>query len=276
MFEKAKNKLKKTALTSVILTAGLAGSSHAAAARVSTDDRDPQEAVYDTNSHKSFDVPVFYQDKPLNINVEDFLKAAENAGADKSQKIYLNKRLNVLLKSPQGITENNFKWMLSIAVNDKKINPQTAESLQQKFMNEALKKSDVRYAKNQYSSLTYEFRDDGLFFEGNISINANSLLPVITKKADDYYHCGPSKSSNYTIAKTMETEAIKRLVMQNAVYEDLQKRIKSGESLGLPEKQFMKKHPLVMERHGLFTDATGKLKQKNPPASKMSLLGLER
>ena len=64
--------------------------------------------------------------------------------------------------------------------------------------------------------------------------------------------------------------------MQNAVYEDLQKRIKSGESLGLPEKQFMKKHPLVMERHGLFTDATGKLKQKNPPASKMSLLGLER
>ena len=115
--------LIKGTTVATLLTAG----GHAAAQTGSTQEKQEHKLEYSQNPHRSMEVPVFFQDKHLEMSQADFSKAMDKAEVDKAERVYLLKKFNQLMQSANGVTEKNFDWMMDIAVADGKLNPDKAQ-----------------------------------------------------------------------------------------------------------------------------------------------------
>ena len=130
-----------------------------------------------------------------------------------------------------------------------------------------LQKSSIHRVSDPNADIFYKFSDKGLEIDGGMyGINIDNLVPRVSIK-DGKYTCGATTSSNVSSAMKIEKEKIRQVVLQNFVYEDLLLRQKYGEQLGKAELDFMTKHSENLQKHGLYADKHGKLKQQNPNPS---------
>lgn len=93
--------LIKGTTVATLLTAG----GHAAAQTGSTQEKQEHKLEYSQNPHRSMEVPVFFQDKHLEMSQADFSKAMDKAEVDKAERVYLLKKFNQLMQSANGVTE---------------------------------------------------------------------------------------------------------------------------------------------------------------------------
>ena len=331
--------LIKGTTVATLLTAG----GHAAAQTGSTQEKQEHKLEYSQNPYRSMEVPVFFQDKHLEMSQADFSKAMDKAEVDKAERVYLLKKFNQLMQSANGVTEKNFDWMMDIAVADGKLNPDKAqiiskateqgepslffsteqlakavhesgvsEEKRQAFLEnymaavdselkitprglikvfekagftkqEVIKaggallefskkekdkdanatKPEMRRAASSYAKVNYAFTEKGLVTDATGSLHTQRLLPEIYEDGKGIYRCGTQRGKNFSLVKMLEEQAIRNLAVQEVIYQDLTHRAGEGEILGKQEQAFMQNHPENMKKHGLYTDKSGKLQQKD-------------
>lgn len=331
--------LIKGTTVATLLTAG----GHAAAQTGSTQEKQEHKLEYSQNPHRSMEVPVFFQDKHLEMSQADFSKAMDKAEVDKAERVYLLKKFNQLMQSANGVTEKNFDWMMDIAVADGKLNPDKAQIISKAteqgepslfFSTEQLAKAvhesgvskekrqaflenymaavdselkitprglikafekagftkqevikaggallefskkekdkdanatkpEMRRAASSYAKFNYAFTEKGLVTDATVSLHTQRLLPEIYEDGKGIYRCGTQRGKNFSLVKMLEEQAIRNLAVQEVIYQDLTHRAGEGEILGKQEQAFMQNHPENMKKHGLYTNKSGKLQQKD-------------
>lgn len=274
MNKKFSDKVKQAALTGSIFFAGLAGGQNANAQNADNTNAIKHEIQQNKAPLENDDVPLFFQDNPLNLSETEFLQLVKNTDLTKAQQVYLQSRFHKLTTSPMGATEQNFNWMLDIAVSKGKIQQDVADS----FVRAAKKDSqkDVARDTNQASSngshsinndkvnITYAFTNKGLVFDGALNYNVIDLMPDVETLKDGTYKCGASKGNSYTKTRAQELDALRNLYIHHMIFEDLTSRQENGETLGKGEMSFMDAHPKLLKSHGLEINKKGNLVQKNP------------
>ena len=122
--------------------------------------------------------------------------------------------------------------------------------------------------------LPYSFNEKGVRFPYDlVLVSINHLIPKTRydSKAKMYY-CGSQRGRVESALNISVTLNLQRLVMENYIYKDLNKRAQAGETLSSAEKVFQTQHLQRLEKEGIFINKDGKLQQQNPkyPPRQMS------
>lgn len=124
-------------------------------------------------------------------------------------------------------------------------------------------KPEMRRAASSYAKVNYAFTEKGLVTDATVSLHTQRLLPEIYEDGKGIYRCGTQRGKNFSLVKMLEEQAIRNLAVQEVIYQDLTHQAGEGEILGKQEQAFMQNHPENMKKHGLYTDKSGKLQQKD-------------
>ena len=271
--KKIKSNAKKIALFGMLLGATLSGNSATAKQQENTPKKTSTELKTSENEPEN-DVPAFFGEKPFKLDKEQAWKMVEKAELNEEQIEQFIKNIGILSKSPQGITDKNFYWIMQKSVQDKVfsqqqgdvINMMMLEKTQKEKMpsGEILIEDELEHTSNHESGeFSYQFIDGKLKVNNNGVVEVNSLMPNLYQLKDGSYKCGSTTGNNRGLVLKNERMKLSMIAVNEKVYADLQKRQSQGEILGKVENKFMQEHMNQLESHGLFHDKKGNLQQKD-------------
>ena len=122
------------------------------------------------------------------------------------------------------------------------------------------------YEHTTAEGVSYSFNEKGVQFSGTLSfVNTDYLMPkVYYDSKTKIYSCGSHKGRIESALNMAVTTGLQRLVMENYIYKDLNKRAQAGETLTPAEKAFQTQHLKRLEKEGISINKDGKLQQQNP------------
>lgn len=281
---KAKIFMLKTALT-ISASAGITG-----AAAQNLQHNDPNNDVVEQGynaRHIENDVPAFYGEKTIKMSKEQIWQMVQSAELDESQMDFFVVQYAKLVKSPQGLTDKNFAWMLENAVNDDFFSKRQAEIMEHKAIefnipvktpNEKLIEDGVRSGEEGFAvsgtfinkvksntdsevqgeTLLYSFDKDGkLNVQYDGLVDLKGLMPPLVQKRDGSYRCGVATGIDRARVIRQEKSALRQVVIENMVYQDLLEKKQNGDKQDNAEQTFMKQHILDLQKHGLSMGKKG-------------------
>jgi len=292
---KAKIFMLKAALT-LSASAGITG---AAAQNIQNHNKnnDPTEQGYNTR-HIEMEIPAFFGEKTLKMSKEQIWQMVQAAELNETQMDSFVAGYTKLVKSPQGLTDKNFSWMLENNVNDNIFSKRQAEIMEHKAIefnlpvktpNEQLIEDGVHSDEDGFAvsgtfinnveansnselqgqTLNYSFDKDGkLNVQYDGIVDLKSLMPSLVRQSDGSYRCGTAAGIDRAHVIRQERLALRQVVIENMVYQNLLKQKQNNEKLDNTEQAFMKQHVLDLQKHGLSMGKKG-LQKTNPALIQM-------
>ena len=257
------------ALLPISLSAGISGTAAAQNVQNTDKNHDVIEQGYNEKRAET-DVPAIFGEKPIKLSKdnlwEDMVK---------------------LMKSPQGITDKNFKWILenSEAYSKRQIEIMNNKAIEfnvpvkapagEKIIEDGVREGEEGFAvkgtfrntvkdntrSGTAGSLSYSFEDGKLYIQNDGVVNLNGLMPSLVQTRDGAYRCGAITGSDRGRVIRQERAVLSRVVIEHEVHKDLSKRQENGEQLGKTEQAFMTKHLQDLKAHGLSIDKKGGLQR---------------
>ncbi len=127
-------------------------------------------------------------------------------------------------------------------------------------------KTPASYEHTTAEGVSYSFNEKGVQFSGTLSfVNTDYLMPKVNYDSKNkMYYCGSHRGRIESALNMAVTAGLQRLVMENYIYKDLNRRAQAGETLTSAEKVFQAQHIQRLEKEGIFINKDGKLQQQNP------------
>lgn len=281
---KAKIFMLKAALT-ITAASGITG-----AAAQNTPNQDQDHNVTEQSykkRHTGSEIPAFFGEKPIKLSKEQMWQMVELANLNESQMEYFIAEYAKLAKSPNGLTDKNFSWMLENAAKDEVFSKRQAEIMNNKAIeynvpvkapNEQVIEDGVRAGEEGFAinetfvnktesktnsdvkgeNLSYSFDKEGaLNVQYNGFVDLKGLMPPLVQQRDGSYRCGAATGIDRSQVIRQERSVLSRVVVENMVYQDLLSKKHNNEELGGSEQAFMKKHVQDLQKHGLSMGKKG-------------------
>ncbi len=270
---KIHNNAKKIALFSMLFGATLSGNS-AAAKQQANDQIKTRTEIKSNKNDQELKVPAFFGEKPFKLDKEQAWQMVEKAELNEEQIEHFIKSIGLLSKSPQGITDKNFYWIMQKSVQNKVFSQQQGDVINmmmlEKTQAEKMPAGEIliedeleRTGNHDNGEFSYQFLDGQLKVNNNGFVDVSSLMPNLYQLKDGSYKCGATTGQDRGRVLKDERTKLSLLAVNEKVYADLQKRQNQGEVLGKVENKFMQDHLEQLKSHGLFHDKKGKLQQKD-------------
>ena len=286
--DKLKQKAKRLMLKAAITLSVSGGITGAAAQNIQNQDRsnDVIEQGYNAR-HIEKDVPAFFGEKPIKMSKDQIWRMVQTADLDETQMDYFATEYAKLVKSPQGLTDKNFKWMLEKGVDGDILSQRQAEIMENKAIeyNVPVKAPDEQIIEDgvrpgeenvamrgtfinnvEYDSgsgvkgqnLNYSFDKEGkLNIQYDGLVDLQGLMPSLVQQSDGTYRCGATTGIERARVISQEKSALSQVVIENMVYQDLLMKKHNNEKLGGAEQTFMKQHVQDLQKHGLSMGKKG-------------------
>lgn len=278
-----KQRLKTSIMAGGIVLSSLSGASAVAAQNTQNKNQDRSALVIDLDQlHSAEKYPktgdnlyqYFYKDgtdSGIHIEIKDLAKGlaaacvtSKSAQFDQFCTSYLN-----YIDNNGKITFWNFNKVLQESLSPEQITAFSDALLQAfkeretpNFKKKVASPKDNKWKsiKNKYADIKYSFSENGMRMQGTFSMNLSNLIPPVIKLENGKYKCGIVSHSSYSLAKTLETSKLKRVIMEHYVYNDL---LNSGYVSTPAIERFLNRHQQDMKKHGLIVDKTGRFIQKD-------------
>lgn len=274
------------ALLPISLSAGISGT--AAAQNVQNNDKNHDVIEQGYNEKRAeTDVPAIFGEKPIKLSKDNLWEMAQAARLDDRQVDAFIEDMVKLMKSPQGITDKNLKWILENNENYSKrqieimnnkaleFNVPVKAPAGEKIIEDGVREGEEGFAvkgtfrntvkdntrSGTAGSLSYSFEDGKLYIQNDGVVNLNGLMPSLVQTRDGAYRCGAITGSDRGRVIRQERAVLSRVVIEHEVHKDLSKRQENGEQLGKTEQTFMSKHLQDLKAHGLTIDKKGGLQR---------------
>lgn len=286
--DKLKRRAKVFMLKAAITLSASAGMSGMAAAQnVSSGDKNNDVIEQGYNSRRvEMDVPAIFGEKSIELSKENLWKMVQAAELDNQQIDAFIKDMAKLMKSPQGVTDKNLKWMLENGVKSEVYSKRQAEIMTNKAIefnmpvkmpNETVLEDTIRSGEegfavsgtvqNNFSdysrvgtdgqSFSYSFENGKLNVQHGGLVDLKGIFPPLMQKSDGSYRCGAATGTDRAGVILQEKQSLGRVVVEHMVYQDLAKCQQNGEDLGKDEKGFMTRHVQDLKQHGLSVGKKG-------------------
>lgn len=286
--EKLKRKAKLFMLKAALTISASAGITGAAAQNIQNQDKsnDAVEQGYNTRRIE-MDVPAIFGEKPIKLSKEQMWQMVQAAELNDTQMDAFVTEYAKLAKSPQGLTDKNFAWMLDNAVNNEVFSKRQAEimghkaiefNLPVKAPNEKIIEDGVRPGEegfavkgtfvnnvedNTNSGMQGQILDYSFDKEGKLNVHYDGivdlkdLMPPLVQLSNGSYRCGAVKGIDRARVIRQERSELRQVVVENMVYQDLLKKKQSDSNLDNSEQAFMKQHVLDLQQHELSMGKKG-------------------
>lgn len=274
------------ALLPISLSAGISGTAAAQNVQNTDKNHDVIEQGYNEKRAET-DVPAIFGEKPIKLSKDNLWEMAQAARLDDRQVDAFIEDMVKLMKSPQGITDKNFKWILenSEAYSKRQIEIMNNKAIEfnvpvkapagEKIIEDGVREGEEGFAvkgtfrntvkdntrSGTAGSLSYSFEDGKLYIQNDGVVNLNGLMPSLVQTRDGAYRCGAITGSDRGRVIRQERAVLSRVVIEHEVHKDLSKRQENGEQLGKTEQAFMTKHLQDLKAHGLSIDKKGGLQR---------------
>ncbi len=175
-------------------------------------------------------------DKNGEINLSDFIEAMEQSGFSNEQMITVTKSLASSHKQDQQTKKENV-------------------SLEQNLFS--------RTIKTDNGIVSYGVDKEGQFFvKGSLSVETASLMPdMYYDEGQNLYICGPVKGAKQSVVRSIVSNNLRTIALNQIVCEDIKARETNGENIHDSEHNFVEQHLKRMKEYNLGIKQ-GKL-QKN-------------
>lgn len=286
--EKLKRKAKMFMLKAALAVSASAGVTGAAAQNIQNHDKSNDAVEQGYNARRvEMDVPAIFGEKPINLSKEQMWQMVQVAELNDTQMNTFVSEYVKLVKSPQGLTDKNFTWMLDNAVKNDVFSKRQAEimghkaiefNLPVKAPNEQIIEDGVRpgeegfevkgtFVNNvedntnseiQGQTLDYSFDKEGklnVHYDGIVDLKG--LMPPLVQLSNGSYRCGAVKGIDRARVIRQERSELRQVVIENMVYQNLLKKQLSDSKLDNNEQAFMKQHVLDLQKHELSMGKKG-------------------
>ena len=172
-------------------------------------------------------------DKNGEINLSDFIDAMEQSG-------FSNEQMSTVTKS--------------LASQDQQIKKENV-NLEQNLFSHTVKTDD--------GIVSYGVDKEGQFFvKGSVSMETASLMPdMYYDEGQNLYICGPVKGAKQSVVRSIVSNNLRTIALNQIAYEDIKARETNGENIHDSEHNFVEQHLKRMKEYNLGIKQ-GKL-QKN-------------